>query len=53
MLPWFPLILTPLLIPVASERGFRALRMILFLGILLHLWTAIVLVGTRYLFGQG
>lgn len=53
MLPWFPLILTPLLIPVASERGFRAVRTILFLGILLHLWTAIVLVGTRYLFGQG
>jgi hypothetical protein len=52
MLPWFPLILTPLLIPVASERGFRAVRTILYLGIFLHLWTAIVLVGTRYLFGQ-
>ena len=32
-------------------RGFRAVRTILFLGILLHLWTAIVLVGTRYIFG--
>ena len=53
MLPWLPLILTPLLIPVASERGSRAVRTSLFLGILLHLWTAIVLVGTRYLFGQG
>jgi hypothetical protein len=52
MLPWFPLILTPLLIPVASGRGLRAVRTILFLGILLHLWTAIVPVGTRYLFGQ-
>jgi hypothetical protein len=53
MLPWLPLILTPLLIPVASGRGFSAVRTILFLGILLHLWTAIVPVGTRYVFGQG
>jgi hypothetical protein len=52
MLPWFPLLLTPLLIPVASERSSRAVRAILLLGILLHLWTAIVVVGTRYLFGQ-
>jgi hypothetical protein len=53
MLPWLPLVLTPLLIPVAWERGLRAVRTLLFLGILLHLWTAIALVGARYLFGQG
>jgi hypothetical protein len=53
MLPWLPLILTPLLIPVFSGRGSRAVRPALSLGVLLHLWIAIALVGTRYVFGQG
>lgn len=53
MLPWLPFVLIPLLIPVASGRGFRATRTIFFLGILLHVWIPIALVGTRYLFGQG
>ncbi len=53
MLPWFPFILAPLLIPVVSERRVPAVRTILLLGVLFHFWTAIVLVGTRYVFGRG
>ncbi|MEO6324026.1 MAG: hypothetical protein ABIT01_02215 [Thermoanaerobaculia bacterium] len=53
MLPWFPLLLTPLLLPLFGPRGFRALGTTLLVGVLLHLWIVVDLIGTRYLFGQG
>jgi hypothetical protein len=50
-LPWWPLVALPL-VTIACSRRVKLLAAIVSTAVLLHLWTAIVLVGTRYLFGQ-
>lgn len=52
MLPWLPLVLTPVLIPFLPERWSRAVRVAFRLGVLVQIWAPVALVGTRYLFGQ-
>jgi hypothetical protein len=53
MLPWLPLLLTPLLIPLVSERRSVIIQGAIGAGVLVQIWTAVSLLGTRYLFGHG
>jgi hypothetical protein len=53
MLPWLPLVATPLLVPFAFDRKSAIVRTAVRVGVLIQIWTAVFLLGTRYLFGQG
>ena len=53
MLPWLPLVLAPLLVPFTLRLGSGRVTLALRAGVLVQIWTAVSILGTRYLFGQG
>lgn len=51
ILPWLPLVLTPLLIPLASRPENGSTASAVRVGVLVQAWTVVFILGTRFLFG--
>ncbi len=52
LLPFLPLAALPVLIQVEAPRRERTIRLVLAAGVVLQIWTAMAVLGSRYFFGS-